>query len=315
MLLGQLTDKMSKLTKKTLIPTYAYSRIYIKGAELKPHKDRYSCEYSITINIAKSHNWPIYMNKKSIELEPGDGVLYKGCEIEHSRKIFSGDEYIQVFLHYVDANGPYKDHKYDKIMNIPKQKTYQFLFEDAVTKNNVNCVRLDDAISPEIIEEFLKKMENIELTKGEIGDGHVITSKRTSDIFWLPKTDEYFSIYEIFHKIIADINSKVYKFRISSISNDIQYTVYRGDEQGHYDWHLDMGPSHSTRKLSLVMQLSDPSEYEGGELQINTGAIDIVKKQKGSIVIFPSYLLHRVTPVTKGIRKTLVLWIDGPPFS
>ena len=311
---GQLVEKLSKITKKRLVPTYTYTRIYLNGAELTPHKDRPSCEYSVTINLYKSHPWPIYMNKKSVELEPGDGVVYKGCEIEHSRKKFEGDEYIQVFLHYVDADGPYKDHIYDKIVEAPK-KTFEFLFEDSAGKNSTNCVRIEDAVSPDVIEKFLKTIENVKLTKGHIGNGHYVPEKRTSDVYWLPKTEEYFDIYEIFHKVVGDINSKVYKFKIKSIVNDIQYTVYNSEDQGHYDWHVDVSSEHSTRKLSVVMQLSDPEDYEGGELQLNTGEIDVVKKQKGMIVIFPSYILHRVTPVTKGVRKTLVLWIDGPPFS
>ena len=94
----------------------------------------------------------------------------------------------------------------------------------------------------------------------------------------------------------------------------IQYSVYTEQEQGYYDWHVDMGPHHA-RKLSLVCHLSDPSEYEGGELQINSsGRIIDTEKGIGNVIIFPSYLLHRVTPVTRGVRKTLVLWVKGPPL-
>ena len=68
----------------------------------------------------------------------------------------------------------------------------------------------------------------------------------------------------------------------------------------------------SHRKVSVIVQLSDTSEYKGGELQINTGGqIKTIPKVKGSVVIFPSYLLHRVTPVTTGLRKSLVLWAGG----
>ena len=71
----------------------------------------------------------------------------------------------------------------------------------------------------------------------------------------------------------------------------------------------------SRRKISITVQLSDPSEYEGGDLQIkiNAGQSD-TPKGLGNVVIFPSYLLHRVTPVTKGLRRSLVLWITGPAF-
>ena len=77
-----------------------------------------------------------------------------------------------------------------------------------------------------------------------------------------------------------------------------------------------MGPDEtSSRKISIVVQLSDPLEYEGGELQISDGGTNrVCEKTKGTIIIFPSYLLHRVTPVTKGTRRSLVLWVTGPPF-
>ncbi len=79
---------------------------------------------------------------------------------------------------------------------------------------------------------------------------------------------------------------------------------------------MDCGPGNgSPRKLSMVLQLSDPSEYEGGDLELFTSANPIItKKQKGIIHAFPSYVMHRVTPVTKGVRKTLVVWIAGPRF-
>jgi PKHD-type hydroxylase len=81
---------------------------------------------------------------------------------------------------------------------------------------------------------------------------------------------------------------------------------------------MDIGHgSGSLRKISVVIQLSDPTEYEGGELQVMNGEepYRVCNKEKGSLIMFPSFLLHRVTPVTKGCRRSLVLWISGPPFS
>ena len=116
-LLGQLTNKVSELAGKKLRPTYTYCRVCFKGADLKPHKDRPSCEYSVTLNISQTHPWIIFMGKQGVTQRPGDGVLYRGCEIEHSRPEFIGDEYVQLFLHYVDSEGPYKDYVYDQKRN------------------------------------------------------------------------------------------------------------------------------------------------------------------------------------------------------
>ena len=99
------------------------------------------------------------------------------------------------------------------------------------------------------------------------------------------------------------------------MAEKIQYAEYHDADQGFYDWHIDVTPTKSRRKLSIVVQLSDPSEYDGGELQIQTGLLEPVTigKTKGLAVVFPTYLLHRVTPVTRGVRRSLVCWIDGPP--
>jgi PKHD-type hydroxylase len=78
---------------------------------------------------------------------------------------------------------------------------------------------------------------------------------------------------------------------------------------------MDLGPSIANRKLSMVLQLSDPKDYEGGDLQINTGGvISTVPKEKGTISFFPSYLLHRVTPTLSGTRISLVTWLGGNTY-
>lgn len=104
-----------------LSPTYSFYRVYRRGQELTPHKDRPSCEISVTVSYGfdyreKEYSWPIYMDGNPIILEPGDGAVYRGCDIEHWRDVFDvpRDSYhVQCFYHYVDKNGPYKDYEYD----------------------------------------------------------------------------------------------------------------------------------------------------------------------------------------------------------
>ena len=115
-----LKDKKKVLEKNTglkLHETYAFWRCYTYGAELKKHKDRPSCEISVTLFIGSDgeHEWPIYMGGKKGNLKPGDGVIYRGCDVEHWRKPYKGDYHIQTFLHYVDANGKHAAHKGDMI--------------------------------------------------------------------------------------------------------------------------------------------------------------------------------------------------------
>ena len=115
-----LRNKKKTLEKNInlqLHETYTYWRCYTYGAELKKHKDRASCEISVTLFIGSDgkHEWPIYMDGNKVSLKPGDGVIYKGCDISHWREPYEGDYHIQTFLHYVNANGKYANYKGDVI--------------------------------------------------------------------------------------------------------------------------------------------------------------------------------------------------------
>jgi len=105
-----------------LLPTYSFWRMYSYGSDLKKHTDRESCEISVTFNIAADVLWPIYMGGKAVFLEPGDGVIYLGCEVEHWREPFEGDYSAQCFLHYVDKNGPNTEWYRDKRRYIGEPK-------------------------------------------------------------------------------------------------------------------------------------------------------------------------------------------------
>ena len=139
---------------------------------------------------------------------------------------------------------------------------------------------------------------------------------RKSRIKWIPHNDKFLDIY---NKILIEIhraNSKYYRFNLKNLTEPIQYTEYHGGDKGHYDWHIDIGnESSSHRKISITLQLSSPEEYEGGELEFKIdGNVQTTPKELGLITIFPSYFLHRVKPVTKGIRRSLVLWVGGCSF-
>ena len=116
-------NKISLETNKKVLPTYAFWRMYTHGAILEKHTDRPSCEISVTVCISNDKTeWPIFIENNKIILEPGDGVIYSGCEVEHWREEFEGDFQAQVFLHYVDEEGPHKEHYMDKrkFWGIPK---------------------------------------------------------------------------------------------------------------------------------------------------------------------------------------------------
>ena len=143
---------------------------------------------------------------------------------------------------------------------------------------------------------------------------------RSSEIRWIDPTDfnnRY--ITDMLWFFAHEANRNAFGFNIDYLP-DIQYTKYTAEENGKYDWHHDTfwgNPSAYDRKLSIVIQLSDPSEYEGGDFEFDNQYAQIPFDQaraKGTVIVFPSFINHRVTPVTKGERRSLVSWIQGPKF-
>ena len=132
---------------------------------------------------------------------------------------------------------------------------------------------------------------------------------------WVAQVAETAWLYERMERIARTINNDVYRFDLTGFSDLLQYTVYHGDEGGHFDWHIDQIPQPALRKLSFSVQLSDPSAYEGCDLEIHAGTrIEKVTRAKGAVVAFPAYVIHRVTPIRSGTRKALVCWTAGPAF-
>ena len=156
---------------------------------------------------------------------------------------------------------------------------------------------------------------------------------RESEVFWIQENPDSTWIYDRIMKQVSQANEK-WKFTLFS-SEQIQYTKYiepglltfedkmkirshrdTGKKHaGHYTWHTDFGVSNTHRKVSVVIQLSDGGDYEGGELKTWGADGEITHSKKtGCCVIFPSFTLHKVEPVTKGIRESLVCWVQGPSF-
>ena len=118
--------------------------------------------------------------------------------------------------------------------------------------------------------------------------------------------------------MIAKINDAHWNFDIRYIDfmNDSP-AVFKYEVGGKFGWHFDCIPTQSTRKLSYTIQLSDSNDYEGGDLEFFDGGINTKNpelRQKGNIIVFPSYAWHHVTPVTKGVRYAMVGWIHGPTY-
>lgn len=140
---------------------------------------------------------------------------------------------------------------------------------------------------------------------------------RSSSIKWIPQTEDWKWLYDRLMKYAVEANTELWGFDLISALELIQYTEYYDTANGHYDWHQDFGPgTPSHRKVSITVQLSEADEYEGGELEIWGGGTDLRTAPRGAgvVVVFPSYMMHRVTKVTKGTRRSFVLWIGGQHY-
>jgi len=113
--------------------------------------------------------------------------------------------------------------------------------------------------------------------------------------------------------IVDGTNQHHFDFEIAGIMHGLQLLEYTSNEtKQHYGWHIDVGGGSSYgRKISMVVQLSDPADYDGGELQVDEGSEVVMPKERGRVNLFPSYMRHRVTPVTRGTRWSLVIWVQG----
>jgi hypothetical protein len=119
-ILERLWPTVESVAGEELLPTYAFARLYCNGNALEKHIDRPACEVSVTIQLGRSHHyaWPIYVGGERFDLAEGDGVFYRGCEVEHWRNVCDGPNGYysgQLFLHYVRKNGQYADQAGDEI--------------------------------------------------------------------------------------------------------------------------------------------------------------------------------------------------------
>ena len=149
---------------------------------------------------------------------------------------------------------------------------------------------------------------------GGTAGGTVDTKTRTSHISWIPfaKMQE---MYKVIENIMLKTNSNHFGFDGMRLTEPAQYTEY--PTGGFYDWHIDSDVNCANeppiRKISMTCLLSPESEFEGGGLELMSDG-KIVRPKQGQAIFFASYIRHRVIPISKGIRKSLVMWFGGPSF-
>lgn len=172
-------------------------------------------------------------------------------------------------------------------------------------------------LTPKEVDAIIAYGDGLKPMKAELASRKDnIDYLRLTRVAWMLRNPEIAWLHARLEEMVLQINAQFYRYDLYGLNEPFQYTVYEGAQGGYYGWHVDMGEkNYEPRKISLSLQLSEPCDYQGGDLELEVGDGPYkAEKARGTLIAFPSYVLHRVTPVTSGIRKSLVIWVAGPEF-
>jgi PKHD-type hydroxylase len=161
------------------------------------------------------------------------------------------------------------------------------------------CANIESTIIDELWMKT-KVIGNIELHQGE-------RQKLRGELTGFP--------FEAIRTVTKEANDTIFDFTLLGIIDQDYPQIFRYKENNYYDWHVEVNPLAITRKLSFIVNLSNDSEYTGGKIEfLNTNVENTLINSQGSIIIFPSFLPYRITPVLSGERKIIIGHIHGPAF-
>ena len=179
-------------------------------------------------------------------------------------------------------------------------------------------VALPNAFTPEELDAIERLGDGLAAGKATIGEQpreDEYAKLRVTQTAWITQDASSRWLYERVTGLVQAFNTHFYQFALTGYSDPFQYAIYQSREGGHYSWHVDHGLHAVPRKLSLSLQLSDPAAYEGCDLQMQVSdRIETAPRERGTLIAFPSWVLHRVTPILSGTRKAMVVWAAGPKF-
>ena len=186
----------------------------------------------------------------------------------------------------------------------------------SISKDNTSWVALENIFTNQELDEIVVQGNRVKKTSGTVSGS--ISDYRVCDIAWL-KSDEVESDFDWVYATLTDaikkVNNEYFQFDLTHLTA-LQFTVYDGKNNSNYQKHMDLGRSFPNRKLSFSIQLSNDNEYTGGDLRFHyiKTQPEIAPRTRGKIIFFPTWMIHDVTPVTQGIRYSLVGWVNGPNF-
>ncbi len=169
----------------------------------------------------------------------------------------------------------------------------------------------EKAFTEKECEKIIKIAKDKGLIKGTTNNNSDV---RSSKINWLYSSDDLEFAFRKITDIVLNLNKRFFQFDIFGLNEGLQFTNYKAPSD-KFGKHIDRINNSVVRKLSLSVQLTKPEEYEGGELILYTDDKGTeMKKEQGTLLLFPSYTLHEVKPITKGERNSLVAWVTGKEF-
>jgi Rps23 Pro-64 3,4-dihydroxylase Tpa1-like proline 4-hydroxylase len=330
-LLCEKTPEVSSIIGETVLPTYAYSRVYKNGSELVRHTDRDACEISLTLHLHGDFNWPIWIEtptgeKRCVELNPGDAMVYLGKVAPHWRDPYGGEYYSQVFLHYVRSRGDCSYAYFDKVneqtdpiieepvvdevkteIQVASPKSKKSLDEYIFTLDNVVPEELCDRILDEYhdctfwaptsvgsgnIDDQIRNCDNINISENIVLQKNFDIRKKIDDDFFLCASKAINEYRQLFPEVASEI--------------DTGYGLLRYNKGQFYVQHTD---SFKTQQRSVSCSFLLNDDYEGGEFAFFDREI-MIRGSKGSIIMFPSNFMfpHEVMPVTSGTRYSIITW-------
>jgi|TARA_R110000824_G_scaffold107886_1_gene254586 PKHD-type hydroxylase len=188
-----------------------------------------------------------------------------------------------------------------------KPKSFSWSFE--LDKVNLFAYT-NNFLSDQECKDIIDIGKSKQLEKGSTGNNN-INKTRKSNVSWICP-DDNFQLYRKLTDTITNLNKQFFGFDLYGLTEGLQFTNYKAPD-GKYDSHVDRSYGTQIRKLSIVILLSD--DFEGGDFELISGdKPDKLKMEKGKLFLFPSFVLHRVKPITKGERNSLVAWVTGPNF-
>lgn len=289
--------EVSDALGESVLPTSCYARVYKNGDVLERHTDKPHCEVSLSVHLYGDTEWSIYFGDDYLHLEPGDAVLYFGCDIPHGRDAYLGVKYSQVFLHYVRSRGTYSDRFF---CNSQRKQ----LGDSSYIKV------YDNIVSDELCEQIIEEFKDSDWEYGKIGENSEMNRDiRNCSVISMSSEKKPTRVEidnKIFHSMSTVLRHYANDFPFLHVEGDVGYSLLRYTEGQFYAQHVDFFKEQN-RTVTCSLILND--DYEGGEFAFFDRELKFDLK-RGQAIIFPSYFMfpHEILPVKSGTRYSIITW-------